>query len=55
MKKAYLLGFGAAGLLVLAGCDKPTLEAGPRHKVKVRVEIKVPFSTDYDWIFQAMD
>ncbi len=45
----------AAGLLALAGCAKPDLEAGPRHDVKVRVAIKVPFSTDYDWSFQAMD
>jgi len=44
-----------AGLLALAGCAKPDLEAGPRHDVKVRVVIKVPFSTDYDWDFQAMD
>ncbi|MFD1875039.1 hypothetical protein [Hymenobacter bucti] len=44
-----------SGLLALAGCAKPDLEAGPRHDVKVRVVIKVPFSTDYDWSFQAMD
>lgn len=55
MKRAYLFGLLSAGLLVLAGCAKPDLEAGPRHKVKVRVAIKVPFSTDYDWSFQAMD
>ncbi|MGI4739735.1 MAG: hypothetical protein ACRYG7_31595 [Janthinobacterium lividum] len=45
----------ASGLLALAGCAKPELEPGPHHKVKVRVEIKVPFSTDYDWSFKAMD
>ncbi|MBJ6145432.1 hypothetical protein [Hymenobacter sp. BT559] len=44
-----------AGLAALAGCAKPELEPGPRHDVRVRVEIKVPFSTDYYWNFQAMD
>ncbi|RZK92548.1 MAG: hypothetical protein EOO62_32980, partial [Hymenobacter sp.] len=55
MQKSYLRGVLATGLLALAGCAKPDLEAGPRHNVKVRVVIKVPFSTDYDWDFQAMD
>lgn len=55
MRKPYVFGLLGVGLLALAGCAKPDLEAGPRHKVKVRVEIKVPFSTDYDWSFQAMD
>lgn len=47
--------FSIAGLVALAGCAKPELEPGPHHDVKVRVEIKVPFSTDYDWNFQALD
>lgn len=54
MKRLFTFGL-AAGLLTLAGCAKPELEPGPRHDVKVRIEMKVPFSTDYNWSFQAMD
>jgi len=55
MQQPYLLGLLSAGLLALAGCAKPDLEPGPRHDVKVRLEMKIPFSTDYNWSFQAMD
>lgn len=53
--KTFPALFLAAGLLALAGCAERGPEIGPRHDVKVRVEMKIPFSTDYNWSFQAMD
>lgn len=54
MKLLPTLGL-ATGLLALAGCEKPGPEAGPRHDIKVRVEVKVPFSSDTNWSFQVTD
>lgn len=55
MKKSYLLKLLSAGLLVLVGCAKPELEAGPRHDIKVVVKTKIPFSADYNWSFEALN
>lgn len=44
----------AAGLLALAGCAGKDPELGPTHDVTVSIKTSVPFSTDYDWNYQAI-